>query len=165
MLRYAPSPMTKSSKLSPKRKTSRCMMAMGFSCSLNHLVRNYGVSAVRGPRSSSRTNLSLSSSCERASVVGFSLIILPDQEKWSSDGAGIKAITGGDTVAIDPKYRNAYSTYMTAVILAVNNNLMRLSDRSGGVSRRRVILTFPDAIPANERDPQLLDKSARNWPL
>jgi putative DNA primase/helicase len=45
----------------------------------------------------------LESSRERASVVGFSLIILPDQEKWSGDGAGIKAITGGDAVAIDTK--------------------------------------------------------------
>lgn len=56
-------------------------------------------------------------------MVGYSLIILPDQEKWSGDGAGIKAITGG-------------------------------------VSRRRVILPFPDVIPANERDPQLLVKIA-----
>lgn len=35
---------------------------------------------------------------------------------------------------------------------------MRFSDRSGGVSRRRVILAFPEVIPAKERDPQLLDK-------
>lgn len=88
----------------------------------------------------------------------FSLIILPDQEKWSGDGAGIKAITGGDAVAIDPKYRDAYSTHIPAVILAVNNNPMRFSDLSGGVSRRRVILTFPEVIPAKERDPQLLNK-------
>ena len=100
----------------------------------------------------------LETSRERASVVGFSLIILPDQEKWSGDGAGIKAITGGDAVAIDPKYRDAYSAYIPAVILAVNNNPMRFSDRSGGVSRRRVILPFPETIPANERDPQLLEK-------
>ncbi|MDW5511898.1 primase-helicase zinc-binding domain-containing protein [Serratia proteamaculans] len=100
----------------------------------------------------------LESSRERASVVGFSLIILPDQEKWSGDGAGIKAITGGDAVAIDPKYRDAYSTHIPAVILAVNNNPMQFSDRSGGVSRRRVILPFPEVIPANERDPQLLAK-------
>jgi len=96
----------------------------------------------------------------RAAVIGYSLIILPDQEKWSGDGAGIKAITGGDSVAIDPKYRDAYSTHIPAVILAVNNNPMRFSDRSGGVSRRRVILSFPDVIPANERDPQLLEKIA-----
>ncbi|WP_275554664.1 primase-helicase zinc-binding domain-containing protein [Mixta sp. Marseille-Q2659] len=102
----------------------------------------------------------LESSRERASVVGFSLIILPDQEKWSGDGAGIKAITGGDAVAIDPKYRDAYSMHIPAVILAVNNNPMRFSDRSGGVSRRRVILTFPEVVPAKERDPRLLDKIA-----
>lgn len=100
----------------------------------------------------------LESSRERASAVGFSLIILPDQEKWSGDGAGIKAITGGDAVAIDPKYRDPYSTLIPAVILAVNNNPMRFSDRSGDVSRRRVILTFPEVISAKERDPQLLDK-------
>jgi len=100
----------------------------------------------------------LESARERASVVGYSLIILPDQEKWSGDGAGIKAITGGDAVAIDPKYRDAYAAYIPAVILAVNNNPMQFSDRSGGVSRRRVIITFPDAIPQAERDPLLLDK-------
>ena len=77
------------------------------------------------------------------------------------DGAGIKAITGSDAVAIDPKYRDAYSTHIPAVILAVNNNPMRFSDRSGGVSRRRVILTFPEVIPAKERDPQLLDKISK----
>ncbi|MBK4785364.1 MAG: DNA primase [Pantoea sp. Pent] len=100
----------------------------------------------------------LESSRERASVIGYSLIRLPDQEKWSGDGAGIKAITGGDAVSVDPKYKDAYSTYIPAVILAVNNNPMRFTDRSGGVSRRRVILHFPEIIPANERDPQLKEK-------
>ncbi len=38
---------------------------------------------------------------ERALVVGFSLIILPDMTRYAGDGAGIKAITGGDKVAID----------------------------------------------------------------
>lgn len=75
----------------------------------------------------------LESSRERASVVGYSLSILPDQEKWSGDGAGIKAITGSDAVAVDPKYRDAYSAHIPAVILAVNNNPMQFSDRSGGV--------------------------------
>lgn len=100
----------------------------------------------------------LESARERASVVGYSLIVLPDQEKWSGDGAGIKAITGGDAVAIDPKYRDAYSAHIPAVILAVNNNPMQFSDRSGGVSRRRVIITFPEVIPTNERDPLLIEK-------
>jgi len=90
--------------------------------------------------------------------MGLSLIILPDQKNWSVDSADIKAITGGDAVAIDPKYRDPYSTQIPAVILAVNNNPMRFSDRSVGVLRRRVILTFQEVILAKERNPQLLDK-------
>lgn len=103
----------------------------------------------------------LESPRERAALIGFSLIRLPDQEKWSGDGAGLKAITGGDAVSVDPKYQNAYSTHIPAVILAVNNNPMRFTDRSGGVSRRRVIIHFPEQIAPEERDPQLKDKIAR----
>lgn len=98
---------------------------------------------------------------KRASLIGFSLIRLPDQEKWSGDGAGLKAITGGDAVSVDPKYQNPYSTHIPAVILDVNNNPMRFTDRSGGVSRRRVIIHFPEQIAPEERDPQLRDKIAR----
>lgn len=106
----------------------------------------------------SASSETLESSRERAAVIGYSLIRLPYQEKWSGDGAGLKAITGGDAVSVDPKYRDAYSTHIPAVILAVNNNPMRFTDRSGGVSRRRVILHFPEVIPPNERDPQLKEK-------
>lgn len=106
----------------------------------------------------SATIETLESYRERAAVIGYSLIILPDLEKRSGDGAGIKAITGGDAVSVDPKYRDAYSTHIPAIILAVNNNPMRFTDRSGGVSRRRVILYFPEIIPADERDPQLKEK-------
>lgn len=100
----------------------------------------------------------IESSRERSSIVGYSLIVLPDQEKWSGDSAGIKAITGDDAVMVDPKYRDAYSTRIPAVILAVNKSPMRFSDRSGGVSRRRVIIPFPEAIAASERDPALKEK-------
>ncbi|EOB4238475.1 primase-helicase zinc-binding domain-containing protein [Raoultella planticola] len=108
----------------------------------------------------SATIETLESPRERAALIGFSLIRLPDQEKWSGDGAGLKAITGGDAVSVDPKYKDAYSTHIPAVILAVNNNPMRFTDRSGGVSRRRVILHFPEQIAPEERDPKLKDKIA-----
>ncbi|MBF9771827.1 primase-helicase zinc-binding domain-containing protein [Enterobacter asburiae] len=109
----------------------------------------------------SATIETLESPRERAALIGFSLIRLPDQEKWSGDGAGLKAITGGDAVSVDPKYRDAYSTHIPAVVLAVNNNPMRFTDRSGGVSRRRVIIHFPEQIAPEERDPQLKDKISR----
>ncbi|RAU30791.1 hypothetical protein DBY66_011785 [Pantoea sp. RIT413] len=68
-------------------------------------------------------------------------------------------------MSVDPKYRDAYSTHIPAAILAVNNNLMRFTDHSGGVSHCRVILHSPEIIPADEHDPQLKEKSAVSWPL
>ncbi|OTA18207.1 DNA primase [Xenorhabdus vietnamensis] len=102
---------------------------------------------------------------ERALIVGYSLIILPDQIRYVGDGSGIKAITGGDEVAIDPKHKQPYSTRIPAVVLAVNNNAMSFSDRSGGVSRRRVIFNFSEVVPENERDPLLRDKIAAELPV
>ena len=87
-----------------------------------------------------------------------SLIIMPDMTRYAGDGAGIKAITGGDKVAIDPKHKAPYSTRIPAVVLAVNNNAMSFSDRSGGISRRRVIFNFSEVVPENERDPMLAEK-------
>ena len=95
---------------------------------------------------------------DRALVVGYSLIIIPDMTRYAGDGAGIKAITGGDKVSIDPKHKAPYSTRIQAVVLAVNNNAMTFSDRSGGISRRRVIFNFTEVVPENERDTMLAEK-------
>lgn len=95
---------------------------------------------------------------DRALVVGYSLIIMPDMTRYAGDGAGIKAITGGDKVSIDPKHKAPYSTRIPAVVLAVNNNAMTFSDRSGGISRRRVIYNFSEVVPENERDSMLAEK-------
>jgi putative DNA primase/helicase len=43
-------------------------------------------------------------------------------------------------------------------VLAVNNNAMTFSDRSGGISRRRVIFNFSEVVPENERDTMLAEK-------
>lgn len=102
---------------------------------------------------------------ERALVVGYSLIILPDMSRYAGDGAGIKAITGGDRVLIDPKHKAPYSIRIPAVVLAVNNNSMTFSDRSGGISRRRVIFNFPEVVNEKDRDPMLVEKIETELPV
>ncbi|EDF9813692.1 DNA primase [Salmonella enterica subsp. enterica serovar Tennessee] len=102
---------------------------------------------------------------ERALIVGYSLIILPDMSRYAGDGAGIKAITGGDRVSIDPKHKAPYSIRIPAVVLAVNNNAMTFSDRSGGVSRRRVIFNFPEVVNEKDRDPMLVEKIEAELPV
>ncbi|MCX8573915.1 MULTISPECIES: DNA primase family protein [unclassified Gilliamella] len=101
---------------------------------------------------------------DRALIVGYSLIVLPDQPRYIGSGAGLKAITGGDEVAIDPKHKHPYSCKIPAVVLIVNNEPMRFNERNGGISRRRVILHFGEVIPVKERDTHLVTKIKQELP-
>ena len=107
---------------------------------------------------------SLEKARDRALVVGYSLIILPDQPRYMGSGAGLKAITGGDEVAIDPKHKQPYSCKIPAVVLVINNEAMRFNERNGGISRRRVIFHFSKVIPEKERDLQLVSKIKQELP-
>lgn len=101
---------------------------------------------------------------ERAGIVGKSLIVLPDQHKYTGSGNGLKAITGGDTVRIDPKGEKPYDYKPTSIVMAVNNEPMTFTERNGGVSRRRVIFHFNEVVPPSERDPELLNKIEKELP-
>ncbi len=101
----------------------------------------------------------------RAQFVGKSLITLPDQVKYVGEGAGIKAITGGDLVEIDGKYEKQFSTVLTAVVLATNNEPMNFSERQGGIARRRVIFAFNHPVKESEKDPLIGDKIANELPV
>lgn len=94
----------------------------------------------------------------RESFVGKTLIICPEQSRYGGDGGGLKSITGGDPVNIDPKHRTKFKAVIPAVILIVNNEATRFTERSGGIERRRVIFHFDKVIPKNERDPNFMDK-------
>ncbi len=69
------------------------------------------------------------------------------------EDAGIKAITGGDLVKIDGKYEKQFSTVLTAVVLAKNNEPMNFSERQGGITRRRVIFAFNHSVKESEKAP------------
>lgn len=101
---------------------------------------------------------------ERALLVGHSLIILPDQPRYMGAATGLKAITGGDEVAIDPKHKLPYSTKVKAVVLIINNEAMKFNERNGGISRRRMIFHLGEVIPEKERDLTLIHKIAQKLP-
>ncbi|WP_227732728.1 primase-like DNA-binding domain-containing protein [Yersinia proxima] len=101
----------------------------------------------------------------RAQFVGKSLITLPDQVKYVGEGAGIKAITGGDLVEIDGKYEKQFSTLITAVVLATNNEPMSFTERQGGIARRRVIFAFNHPVKEADKDPRLGEKIAAELPV
>ncbi|EEQ2671777.1 DNA primase family protein [Escherichia coli] len=101
----------------------------------------------------------------RAQVVGSRLIVLADQPKYTGEGTGIKKITGGDPVEINPKYEKRFTTVIRAVVLATNNDPMIFTERAGGVSRRRVIFRFDNIVREDEKDKELPEKIAAEIPV
>ncbi len=101
----------------------------------------------------------------RAQVVGSRLIVLADQPKYTSEGTGIKKITGGDPVEINPKYEKRFTAVIRAVVLATNNNPMIFTERAGGVARRRVIFRFDNIVSEAEKDRELPEKIAAEIPV
>ncbi|HHI0054762.1 TPA: primase-like DNA-binding domain-containing protein [Klebsiella quasipneumoniae] len=96
---------------------------------------------------------------------GKSMITLPDQPKYSGEGTGIKAITGGDAVEIDPKHEHQYTAVLRAVVVATNNTPMIFTERAGGVSRRRVIFQFNRRVSEEDKDPDLAEKISAEIPV
>lgn len=101
----------------------------------------------------------------RAQFVGKSLIIMPDQTRYVGEGAGIKAITGGDPVEIDGKYEKQFTTVLSAVVLATNNEPMTFTERNGGIARRRVIFPFNNPVSEADKDPDLTAKIRAEIPV
>ncbi|MCK3121217.1 primase-like DNA-binding domain-containing protein [Escherichia coli] len=101
----------------------------------------------------------------REQLVGKSLIILPDQPKYFGEGNGIKAITGGDPLQINPKYEKRYTTVLRSVVLITNNKPMVFTERAGGISRRRVIFQFNNPIAEENKDTCLPKKIAAEIPV
>ncbi|MCV0998832.1 DUF5906 domain-containing protein [Escherichia coli] len=101
----------------------------------------------------------------RAQVVGSRLIVLADQPKYTGEGTGIKKITGGDPVEINPKYEKRFTAVIRAVVLATNNNPMIFTERAGGVARRRVIFRFDNIVSEADKDRELPEKIAAEIPV
>ncbi|EOO7809973.1 DNA primase family protein [Escherichia coli] len=101
----------------------------------------------------------------RAQVVGSRLIVLADQPKYTGEGTGIKKITGGDPVEINPKYEKRFTAVIRAVVLATNNNPMIFTEQAGGVARRRVIFRFDNIVSEAEKDRELPEKIAAEIPV
>ncbi|HGJ5881104.1 MAG TPA: primase-like DNA-binding domain-containing protein, partial [Arsenophonus nasoniae] len=101
----------------------------------------------------------------RAQFIGKKLILLPDQRKYSGDGEGLKAITGGDEVGIDPKYEKQFSMVMKSVVIITGNRPMQFTERHNGIARRRVIFHFNESVPDKDKDKKLTEKIEAEIPV
>jgi len=69
-----------------------------------------------------------------------------------------KAITGGDVVNVEQKYKDSFSCELFCKLLISVNQLPKTLDHSHGYYRRLVIVPFQKVFREEEQDPNLLDK-------
>lgn len=94
----------------------------------------------------------------REGLINKTLIIANDQNKFTGDGATLRAITGGDPIFVNPKYKRPFHTSVQACFIMTNNSPAFFTENNGGISRRRVLFRFDNVIPFHNRDENLSKK-------
>ncbi len=95
-----------------------------------------------------------------APIKGKTLNIVPDLKKNTvlADGGFKRLISTGDPIQIDQKYTRSENYIPTAKHIFATNNLPVVTDSSGAVFKRLMILYFKNQIPEDKQDPDLLEK-------
>lgn len=95
-----------------------------------------------------------------AELFGKLANIFADLPTKNIDDNGIfKALVGEDYLTVEKKNRNPFSFQCNARLLFSCNSIPKnYGDRSEGFYRRLLIMRFNHTVPANKRDPNLIDK-------
>ncbi|MCK8944609.1 phage/plasmid primase, P4 family [Haemophilus influenzae] len=100
----------------------------------------------------------------RTKLLDKTLIFAPDQGRMVTDGAVLKALTGGDVMSFEPKYKDPFDARVQSVFLMTNNDPIVFTEHNGGILRRRVIFHFADKVPDHLVDDKLKDKIKNEIP-
>ena len=76
----------------------------------------------------------------------------------------IKAITGGDPITLNEKFKSPFQAKLSARLLFACNELPIFKDRSQAIKRRLVIIPMTQEIPLKKRDPRLFEKLQKELP-
>lgn len=95
-----------------------------------------------------------------AELFGRLANIFADLPTKNIDDNGIfKALVGEDYLTVEKKNKDPFSFQSTARLLFSCNSIPRnYGDKSEGFYRRLIIIRFDHTVPAEERDPELLEK-------
>lgn len=63
----------------------------------------------------------------------------------------LKSLTSGDPMTFERKYHQPFTAIPTARLIFSTNNLPRITDRSGGVWRRLLLIPFNQVVPPEKR--------------
>ncbi len=118
-----------------------------------------------GEENSTSINLKdLEKISSRTKLLDKTLIFAPAQGKLVTDGAILKALTGGDVMSFEPKYKDPFDARIQSIFLMTNNEPIVFTEHNGGISRRRVLFHFADKVPDNMVDDNLARKIKQEMP-
>ena len=87
-----------------------------------------------------------------------------ETEEVRAGEAIIKAITGGDPITLNEKFKTPFQAILDARLLFACNELPVFKDRSQAIKRRLVIIPMTQEIPLERRDPRLFEKLSKELP-
>jgi len=87
-----------------------------------------------------------------------------ETEEVRAGEAIIKAITGGDPITLNEKFKTPFQAVLDARLLFACNELPVFKDRSQAIKRRLVIIPMMEQIPLEKRDPRLFEKLSKELP-
>lgn len=90
-------------------------------------------------------------------IVG-KLVNIASENESDFEVEKLKAITSGDSITIDQKYKEPYQYTPTCKMIFISNSLPNTSDNSYGFYRRLVIVPFNKTIKSEDRDVNLIPK-------
>lgn len=92
-----------------------------------------------------------------SNIVG-KLVNIASENESDFEVEKLKAITSGDSITIDQKYKDPYQYTPTCKMIFISNSLPNTSDNSYGFYRRLIIVPFNKTIKIEERDVNLTSK-------
>jgi P4 family phage/plasmid primase-like protien len=107
-----------------------------------------------GPQNSHTTELKHleNGRFETAAILGKRLVVITDAGKYGGDIAILKALTGGDPIRREEKYRQCCAAFHPeAIVMIATNEPIQSTEYTNGLKRRRVTVFLNKAVPLEKQ--------------
>ncbi|WP_171815452.1 DNA primase family protein [Stanieria cyanosphaera] len=102
----------------------------------------------------STTLKGLTNKYELAKIIDKQLVLCPDEDKQFGDYGNLKAMTGGDSISYEQKYKDPASAKFDGS-LVIGSNSDVFSGDTQGIIRRICLIAFLSSIPTHQRNNQI----------
>ena len=96
---------------------------------------------------------------EASALYGKRLALITDSSRYGGDVDALKALTGGDPIRYEAKFKREIFTFKpSCLVMLAANEAVQSTDSTSGLARRRLTLRFDNVVADEDKDPYLEDK-------